>query len=149
MKVTRPVGVPASGETAATVAVNVTAWPDTDGFWFDFKVVVVLVVVVLALSTTCDSGADVLPVKLLSPPYAAVIECVAAESAAVLNVASAPISVTVSRVVVPSLKVTIPDGEPVPGATAATVAVKVTARPKTEGLADELIVMLLMAWLTV
>ena len=29
------------------------------------------------------------------------------------------------------------DGEPVPGATTATVAVKVTAWPKTEGLADE------------
>ena len=30
--VTVPVGVPAPGETALTVAVNVTDWPNTDGF---------------------------------------------------------------------------------------------------------------------
>jgi hypothetical protein len=32
MNVTVPVGVPAPGDTAATVAVNVTDWPKTEGF---------------------------------------------------------------------------------------------------------------------
>jgi len=31
LKVTIPLGVPAPGGTAFTVAVNVTDWPDTDG----------------------------------------------------------------------------------------------------------------------
>ncbi len=31
LKVTVPLGVPAPGATAATVAVNVTRWPKTDG----------------------------------------------------------------------------------------------------------------------
>src|SRR5262245_39381863 len=44
---------------------------------------------------------------------------------------------TVPRITAPSLKVTEPDGAPAPGATAATVAVKVTARPVTAGLTDD------------
>ena len=31
VNVAMPVGVPVPGETAVTVAVNVTAWPKTDG----------------------------------------------------------------------------------------------------------------------
>ena len=31
LKITVPVGVPAPGETALTVAVNVTIWPNTEG----------------------------------------------------------------------------------------------------------------------
>jgi hypothetical protein len=41
------------------------------------------------------------------------------------------------RRVEPSLKVTVLVGVPEPGATAVTVAVKVTAWPKTEGLTEE------------
>ena len=41
MKVTVPVGVPAPGPPAATVAVKVTAWPKGDGFAEDRHVVVV------------------------------------------------------------------------------------------------------------
>ncbi len=44
---------------------------------------------------------------------------------------------TVPRVVAPSLKVTVPEGVPLPGGTAATVAVKVTASPEAEGLSLE------------
>ncbi|MGW8969766.1 hypothetical protein [Streptomyces platensis] len=40
-KVTVPVGVPAPGATGATVAVNVTDWPTTDGSGEDVTVVVV------------------------------------------------------------------------------------------------------------
>ncbi len=40
LKVTDPVGVPLS--LAATVAVNVTDWPNTDGFVFETTEVVVL-----------------------------------------------------------------------------------------------------------
>ena len=43
---------------------------------------------------------------------------------------------------------TVPVRVPEPGATALTVAVKVTDWPKTEGLAEEATVVLLPAWLT-
>ena len=39
LKITVPVGVPTPGETAATVAVNVTDWPETDGLAEEAKVV--------------------------------------------------------------------------------------------------------------
>lgn len=41
LNVTVPVGVPAPGATALTVAVNVTVCPKTDGFTEDIAVVVV------------------------------------------------------------------------------------------------------------
>ena len=60
--VTVPVGVPAPGATALTVAVKVTAWPDADGFTDE-----VTVVELLALLTVCEMAADVLVLKLASP----------------------------------------------------------------------------------
>jgi hypothetical protein len=53
-----------------------------------------------------------------------------------------------ARVVAPSVKVTVPLGVPVPGATAAAVAVKVTVWPTYEGLGEELTVVLLEALFT-
>ena len=47
-------------------------------------------------------------------------------------------SVPVPSVVVPSMNVTVPLGVPVAGATALTVAMKVTDWPNTDGLAEEL-----------
>jgi hypothetical protein len=50
------------------------------------------------------------------------------------------------------LKVTVPVGPPaavVPGAFAVTVAVKVTDWPDDDGLAEEVTVMLVLAWPTV
>ena len=44
----------------------------------------------------------------------------------VVNDAEPPLRVPVPRVVAPSLKVTVPLGEPAPGETGATMAVKVT-----------------------
>src|ERR1700680_3425296 len=68
LKVTIPVGVP---EVAAvTVAVNVTAWPNVDGFSEDTTAVDVA-----CWFTTCDNTGEVLPPKFASPPYTAVIEC--------------------------------------------------------------------------
>ena len=70
LNVTVPVGVPVAGNTAATVAVNVTVWPDSDGFADEVRPVVVL-----AWFTACETAADVLVKKLVSPLYTAVIEC--------------------------------------------------------------------------
>ena len=61
-KVTVPVGVPAPGETALTVAVNVTAWPDADGFTDE-----VTVVELEALLTVWVIAAEVLLLKFVSP----------------------------------------------------------------------------------
>ena len=44
---------------------------------------------------------------------------------------------------------TVPDGVPAPGATAATVAVKLTDCPKTDGFTDEVTVAVVLALLTV
>ena len=67
----------------------------------------------------------------------------------VVNVAWAAVMVTLAaRVVAPSVKVTVPPGVPAPGATAATVAVKVTLWPNRDGLGAELTVLLLEALFT-
>ena len=68
-KFTDPVGVPAPGLTTATVAVNVTLCPNTDGLTEDVRLVVVL-----ALLTTWDTVPLVLVRKLASPTYVAVME---------------------------------------------------------------------------
>jgi hypothetical protein len=74
---------------------------------------------------------------------------VATEREEVGNVATpAPLSVAVPNVLVPSLNVTVPVGVPEAGLVAVTVAVNVTDWPKTDGLADEVRVVLLEAWLT-
>jgi hypothetical protein len=68
MKVTVPVGVPAPGGTALTVAVNVTDWPETDGLAPELTEVVVE-----ALFTVCVSPEEVEVSKFVSPPYSAEI----------------------------------------------------------------------------
>src|SRR5438445_694456 len=69
LKVTVPVGVPAPGATALTVAVNVTGWPNTVGVAEEMTDVDEL-----ALLTVWVNGAAVLllPLKLPSPLYTAV-----------------------------------------------------------------------------
>ncbi len=62
VNVTVPVGVPAPGEVAVTIAVNVIGWPKTAGLLDDDSPVVVL-----ALLTVWLSDAE-LGVKVLSPP---------------------------------------------------------------------------------
>ncbi len=50
--------------------------------------------------------------------------------------------------VAPSRKLTVPAGLPAPGATTATVAVNVTLWPKTDGLAEDVRLVLVLALLT-
>src|SRR5258707_5407878 len=109
---TVPVRVPAPGNTAFTVAVKVTDWPETDGFTDEATVVVLL-----AWLTVCVNADAVLslPIKLLLPPYTAVIVCAATESAAVVKVAVPALSALLPSVLVPSEKVTVPVGVPAPG----------------------------------
>jgi hypothetical protein len=65
LKVTVPVAV-----VGDKVAVKVTEVPYVEGFADEESVVVVV-----ALLTVCVSVLDVLVLSLVSPPYAAVIEC--------------------------------------------------------------------------
>ena len=60
--VTEPVGVPAPGADAVTVAVNVTPCPNTDGLTEDATTVVVL-----ACLTFWLRAEDVLPAQLAEP----------------------------------------------------------------------------------
>ena len=66
-----------------------------------------------------------------------------------VKVAAPPVSVSVARVVVPSLNVTVPAGVPSPGELAVTIAVKVTDWPTTDGLADEVTAVVVAVELTV
>jgi hypothetical protein len=63
LNVTVPLGVPAAGDTAVTVAVNVVLWPNTVGLTEE-----VSAVVVSPLFTVCVSALDVLPLKFVSLP---------------------------------------------------------------------------------
>ena len=65
------------------------------------------------------------------------------------NAAFPLVSVPVPNTVAPFLNVTVPVGVPLPGATAATVAVNVTDWSNTEGLCDEITLVELAALLTV
>jgi hypothetical protein len=119
--VTEPAGVPAPGATAATVAVNLTDCPYTEGLTEETAAVVEA-----ALLTVWVNAAEVLPKNAPSPPYAALIGWLPTGSADVLNIATPPLSGTVPSVVDPSLKLTEPVGVPVAGAMAVTAAVNVT-----------------------
>ena len=125
-KVTDPVG--AMEPLPVTVAVKVTEAPTAAGFELEASAVVsgdgAAVMV-------CVNTVEVLAALLLSPPYAAVIECAPAARLDVENLAIDPLRVPVPRVVVPSRKVADPVGamEPLP----VTVAVKVTETPTAAG----------------
>ena len=120
--VTVPVGVPAPGATALTVAVNVTDWPAAEGFCEE-----ITAVAEPAWLTVWVIDADVLEVKLLSPLYAAVITWLPTPSELVESVALPVLSrVRVPRLIAPSLKVTVPVAVPDPGEVTVTVAVSAT-----------------------
>src|SRR2546426_865349 len=82
-KVTVPVGVPLKGNTALTVAVKKTVWPNTDGL--GKELIVVLLLLTLLGMTTCVTMFDVLPAKVASPPKTAVIRWLPGPRAAVVN----------------------------------------------------------------
>src|SRR3989442_712807 len=71
------------------------------------------------------------------------------DKAEVASVADPALRGPVSRVVVPSLNVTVPEGVPAPGLFAVTVVVKVTNWPKSDGLADETTAVVVAYLLTV
>jgi hypothetical protein len=120
-KVSVPLGVPALLDVI--VAVNVTGAP--------------LVAEAPELTTTavvaagvmvCVTAGELLAVKLESPLYAAVMECVPTVSIEIVKVAVLPaFSVPVPSVVLPSRKLTLPVGVPLPAEV--TVAVNVTGVP--------------------
>jgi hypothetical protein len=96
-----------------------------------------MTVVVEAERTVSVQEFDVLAVKLLSPPYWAVIVCCPTVRSAMEKKASGlpedgP-SEAVPNGVPPSKKVTVPVGELPAGSTGTTVAVKVMLCPKTAG----------------
>src|ERR1051326_227523 len=88
---TVPVGVPAPGATALTVAVKVTDWPNTDGFTDEDTDVAVA-----AWLTVWVKGAAVLSlaVKVVSPLEAAGTEWDAVESVPTVILAVPPDRVT-------------------------------------------------------
>jgi hypothetical protein len=107
-----------------TVAVNVTLCRYVDGFKLELRVVFVP-----AWSTVWVNAGEVLPLNVLSPLYAAVIEC---EPPVRLEVAkaAAPLASSTDEpsVVLPSLNVTLPVGVLDPD-DVVTVTVNVTDCP--------------------
>src|SRR5438876_11019852 len=104
-----------------------------------------MAVVVFALFTTCVTGFEALPLKVLSPEYVALMPCDPTDNVETIILACPATSGAVPKLVPPWSKLTVPVGVPLPGATATTVAVNVTGCPKTDGFDDEEIV----AWLSV
>jgi hypothetical protein len=94
-----------------------------------------MAVVVAALFTVCDTAVLVLPPKLVSPAYVAVIEWIPTDKAEVVHVATALglRDTALQTGEAPSRNVTGPVG--VPGLPDVTVAVNVTPCPKTLGFA--------------
>src|SRR5258708_37730642 len=88
---TVPVRVPAPGNTALTVAVKTTGWPNTEGLIDEANVVVVL-----AWLTVCVKVEEVLGRKLLFPLYTAVNECTAARSVLLVHVTDPALHVFVA-----------------------------------------------------
>jgi hypothetical protein len=78
-----------------------------------------------------------------------VIECAATARVEIEIVAVPPLSELVASAVEPSMKVPLPVGVPLSGATAVTVAVNVTDSPKTEGFTDEVTLLVVADSLTI
>jgi hypothetical protein len=108
-----------------TVAVNVTNWPNVEGFMDETSAVVVGMGL-----TTCDTAVDIVEPNTVSPLYRAVIEWGPGSRVEIVTDAVLPISVTgdpstvlPSREGLASRNVTVPVGvPPAPN----TVAVNVT-----------------------
>ena len=120
-KVTVPVGVPPAA--GVTTAVKVAGWPWVTASAADEETAVAVAIGSIVWTT----GADVPPAKLPSPAYSAVTGWPPTASPATARVATPPASTAaVPSTTAPSRNVTVPVGTPAPGATAATVAVRVT-----------------------
>src|SRR6516165_3610454 len=137
LKVTVPVGVPAPGATAASLAVKVTAWPVTAGLTDDPRVSVVA-----AGLTVTAAAAEVLAAKPLTPKKEAVSAWVPTNSDVGRVAWPVPSSGTEPSSVLPSLKKTVPIGVP---AGEVTVAVSVSNCPTTAVAIDVLSVVVVGA----
>jgi len=131
--VTEPVAVPL---VPVTEAVNVTFLSWSTGF-ADAESATVGLTFTGAV-TTCESAAEELVAYAVAPLYCATIECVAAESDEIAQVAwpeaftATPLQIAAAS----DMKFTVPvDGVP---AGLVTVAVKVTDCPDVDGFTDEL-----------
>jgi hypothetical protein len=92
----------------------------------------------------------VLPRKLPSPAYDAVMTWLLWARELVLNVATPePFKVQVPNTLAPSLKLTLPVGIPPPGAVTLKVLVNNTLAPGRAGLAEEVTALVVPAVLTV
>jgi hypothetical protein len=141
-KFTLPFGTPA---VEVTVAVKLTDCPWAEGLGLETSVVDVP-----AGLTVCCQTTDVLPRKLPSPEYVAVIEWTPPARAEVEMVAEPAAERAADPIETPPSKnVTLPVRVPDPGATTATVAVKVADCPNTDGLGVEDTVTVVAALLTV
>ena len=150
LTVTLPVGVPAPGTTGATVKFTVTACPTIDGSGLSD----VMLVVVLAALTVCEFATEVLALKLASPLYAPVIEYDPALGKVIVQEPAPAVSVALQVFVPPSETSTVPvivvGVTAAPGATTATLTLKVTVCPVTEGSGlSEVIVVVVSALFTV
>ena len=135
--VTVPVGVPAPGATAATVAVKVTAWPVAAGLTDEPRATVVDARLTVSVTT-----AEVLSAKLPVPAKEAVSAWLPTPSDTARVAWPAALTGAVPSTVVPSRKVTVPVGTP---AAEFTVAVSVTGWPKTAVAVDVLSVVVVAA----
>lgn len=125
--VTVPVGMPAPGVTGATEAPHCTGCPTMACDCVPGGIQETVRVVGAGLIMSEFADAVVAPLKFVSPEYCAVIWCVPTVREEIVKVAWPPLNVTAEpRAVVPSKKVTEPVGVPLAGATAVTVAFKVT-----------------------
>jgi hypothetical protein len=133
-KATVPVGIPAPGATAATVAVKVTDCPGFDGFGPEASPVVVEALVIV-----CVAALPLLFAHPEAPVKVAVMVWLPLLSDAMLNEAwPDPFTGTFdARTVVPSVNVTVPVGTP---ALEVVVEVKVTGCPMAEGFGAEVTV---------
>jgi hypothetical protein len=85
--------------------------------------------------TTCFTGFDVLPSKIMSPPYTALIWGESPANIEVVNVAEPPFNDPVPSTVFPTwTKATFSPS----GGAGVTTAVKVTACPRVDGFGEEL-----------
>lgn len=133
LNVTIPVGVPMLPAAFDTVAVNVTCCPVVAALGAAVTAVIVSATVTISVTI----AVEVLPRKLVSPEYFAVIEWIPTDSDEVMNAACPfTFSVPVPICMLPSKNCTVPVGVPV--VELETVAVNVTDCPKVAGLAEDM-----------
>lgn len=117
-------------DDGVTPAVKVSEAPNTEGFVPEVRDRII-VGVGLGLLTICDNAADVAPLKVASPLYCAVIECVPTDNVEFVKLAEPAVRGRLPEIaVLPSKNTTDPVAE-----MGVTVAVKVRESPVRAGLA--------------